>query len=70
MARTDVVVTVVGGGGGRAIVGPLGGGLGLRIFVLLRKGLTRTKRSRRSVLAGVSILYGLAFALIPWWRAW
>ena len=70
MASKNIVWTIIGVVVALAILGPLGVGLGLMIFVILRKSLTRTKRIRLSVLAGVSILYGLAFSLIPWWLAW
>jgi len=70
MSSKNIIWTIIGVVVALAILGPLGVGLGLMIFVILRKSLTRTQRIRLSVLAGVSILYGLAFSLIPWWLAW
>ena len=70
MSSKKIIWTIIGVVVALAMLGPLGLGLGLMIFVILRRSLTRTQRIRLSVLAGVSILYGLAFSLIPWWLSW
>jgi len=70
MSTKKIIWTIIGVVVVLAILGPLGVGLGLMIFVILHKSLTHTQRIRLSILAGVSIMYGLAFSLIPWWLSW
>ena len=66
----NIIWTIIGVMAVYAFLGPLGAGLGLMIFVIRRRSLNRTQRIRLSVLAGVSILYGLAFSQIPWRLIW
>lgn len=70
MSSKNIIWTIVGIRAVYAFLGPLRAGLGLMIFAILRKSLTHTQRIGLSVLAGVSILYVLAFSLIPRRLAW
>jgi hypothetical protein len=66
----NVIWTIVGIVAAYVFLGPLGGGLVLGIFVILRKSLTSKVRIWLVVLAGMSVAYGAVFSLLPWWLLW
>jgi len=63
----NVIWTIVGIVAAYVFLGPLGGGLVLGVFVILRKGLTLKVRIWLGVLAGMFIVHGAVFSLLPWW---
>jgi len=66
----NVIWTIAGIVAAYVFLGPLGGGLVLGVFVILRKSLTRQVRIWLGVLAGMSLGYGALFSLLPGWLYW
>jgi hypothetical protein len=66
----NVIWTIFGIVAANVFLGPLGGGLVLGVFVILRESLTLKVRFWLGVLAGMFIVYGTVFSLLPWWLYW
>jgi hypothetical protein len=68
--RSRTLALIAGGVIGWLVLGPLLAGIAIVLIALARKPVTRS--ARNWLLAGgtASILYGVVFALTPFWLTW
>jgi len=65
-----VIWTIIAVVAAYAFLGVLAAGVGLVVFAILRKSLTRSQRRWILGVGVFSILYGLVFSMVPWWLVW